>query len=229
MTLLSIAENATDEVGLSRPASVIGSGTTTSRRILRYATRTCRELVKEHSPYLTKEYTFSTADGTAAYSLPDDFDHFLPFTHWNRTTNRRQRPTLADEWQAIKSGLTTTSIDDRFRIRGGDREMLIDPTPSSVETIAFEYVSKNYCESAAMAEQSEWLADTDTGLIDEELIELGVIWRLLNRLGMPYGEEKAEYERMKNTIMAQINPQKVSLNGRHAARSNISDSDFPST
>lgn len=229
MSLLTIAQNAADEVGVNRPSSVIGSTDATAIRILRYAIRVGRELVKDHCPYLIKEHTFSTSNGTEAYSLPSDFDHFVPFTHWNRTTDRRMHPILPSEWQLLKSGLTTTSINDRFRIRGADRELLLDPTPNGTETVAFEYVSKNYCESVGGTGQSVWTADTDVGVLDEELFELGIIWRLLNRLGMPYAEEKAEYQGMKARIEAQINPIKVSLDGRHPPRSNIPDSDFPSS
>lgn len=229
MSLLTIAQNVADETGLTQPASVIGNSDATAVRILRYLVRTGRDLVKDSSPYLVKEYTFSTVNGTAAYSLPSDFDHFVPFTHWNRTTDRRMHPIEPNEWQLLKSGLTTTSIDDRFRIRGADRELILEPTPTSAETVAFEYVSENYCESSGGTGQAVWTADTDVGVVDEELFELGAIWRILNRLGMPYAEEKAEYQSMKNTIMAQINPQKVALDGRHPPRSNIPDSGFPSS
>jgi hypothetical protein len=39
----------------------------------------------------------------------------------------------------------------------------------------------------------DWMADTDTALMDEDLIELGVIWRMMHRLGLSYDEEKSEY------------------------------------
>ena len=42
--------------------------------------------------------------------------------------------------------------------------------------------------------QSDWIADTDTAILDEDLIEMGVIWRLMRRLGIAYDEELNEYE-----------------------------------
>lgn len=228
MSLLTICENATDEIGLSQPASVIGSSDTTAKRCLRYAIRTGREFVKKNVPYLYKEHTFPTVASQNNYTNPTDFDHFVPFTNWNRSTSRRMFPILPNDWQELKSGLTTVSINDQFRIRGSDREFLIEPTPTSVETMSFEYVSKNYCESAGGAGQSIWTTDTDVGVIDEELFELGIIWRLLNRLGQPYAEEKAEYQTVLNTMIAQINPQKVHLDGHIPAPSNLPDADFPS-
>ena len=228
MTLLSIVQNACDEIGLSRPAQVIGSSDKTAIRCLRFAVRTGRELVRRNCPYLIKEHTFNTVVDQVGYSQPSDFDHFVPFTQWNRTTNRRMYPILPNEWQLFQSGLATVSINERFRIRGKDREILIEPTPASVETLSFEYVSENYCESAGGAERAVWTADTDVALVDEELFELSLIWRLLKRLGEPYAEEKAEYGRTLDTILAQTLPIKLHTDGRQPAHSNYPDANFPS-
>ena len=111
--------------------------------------------------------------------------------------------------------------------RGADRQFLIEPTPASIEEMSFEYVSKNYCEDAGGVGQSVWQADTDVGVLDEELFELGLIWRLLNRMGLPYAEEKAEYERVMATAEAQILPKKVSTNGNIPGPVNIPDANFP--
>lgn len=229
MSLLSICRNATDEVGLRRPIVVIGGTDATSIRCLRYAARVGRELVKMNIDHLIKEYTFNTTASEDTYTLPADFDHFVPFTHWNRTESRRMYPIQAEEWQGFKSGLATVSLNDRFRIRGIDRDFLIEPVPTSVETIAFEYVSKNYCKSSGGVGKAAWSSDTDNSVCDEDIFEMGVIWRLLNRMGQPYAEEKAEYQRALNTMIAQINPQKVSLNGNLPASSNLPDANFPSS
>lgn len=231
MSLLTIAQNAADECGLKRPSTIIGNSGTTERRLLRFATRTCRDLVRESFPYLIKEATFSTVADQSSYSFSSDigitdFDHFVPFTQWNRTTNRKAYQIDPQFWQELNSGLATVSINDRYRIRGADRDLHIFPTPSAVETIAFEYVSKNFCKSAGGTEQSSWQTDTDTGVLDEELIELGTIWRMLNRLGEPYAEEKAEYQRVKNKAKAQIGPRKIVISEHRDPISNLPDTSF---
>lgn len=236
MSLLTICQNATDEVGLKRPSNIIGSSDKVARRCLRYAERVGREFVRSSINLLQYEHTFSTTNGTASYALPTDFDHFVPFTHWNRTTNRRMLPIQPDEWQMYKSGLVSAQIVDRFRLKGRDGLFYMHPTPTSTETIAYEYVSKNFCESQGGTAQASWQADTDVGLSTaveqfeyyEDLIELGLIWRLLNRMGQPYGEEKAEYQSTLSTFIAQTNPQKVALDGRQPSTSNIPDANFPS-
>ena len=227
MTLLSICQNATDEVGLKQPSSIIGSTDQTAIRCLRFATRESRNMVRKSWPYLIKEYTFETVADQQAYDNPSDFDHFVPFTNWNRTTSRRMFSIYPNFWQQLQSGLATVSINDQFRIRGADREFLVEPTPTDVQTMSFEYVSKNYAEDSGGTGQSSWQADTDVSVLDEELIEMGLIWRLLNRMGLSYAEEKSEYQQAVNTAMAQILPKKVSTNGNIPPPQNIPDANFP--
>ncbi len=49
---------------------------------------------------------------------------------------------------------------------------------------------------------SDWTADTDVALLDEDLIEVGVIWRLLRRLGLAYDEEKDEAQQQVSQAIA---------------------------
>jgi len=228
MSLLTIVRNAADEVGLSRPSSVIGSTDQVAIRALRYANRTGQELVKKSMPKLQKEGTITTSSGTANYALASDFDHFLPITQWNRTTERKAYPIGAAEWQLYKSGTTSVTINDRFRIYGADGELYLHPTPSATETLAYEYVSANFCESAGGTGQSVWTADTDVGVLDEDLFELGVIWRLLKRLGLDYGEERAEFYNRVSIEVAQTVPTPLYLQGNVPRDDNLPDSDFPS-
>ncbi len=58
--------------------------------------------------------------------------------------------------------------------------------------LVFEYVSNGWCQSTGGTPQTSWGADTDTGIIDEYLIELDTIWRVLRRLGISYSDEQAE-------------------------------------
>lgn len=44
------------------------------------------------------------------------------------------------------------------------------------------------------ATQPDWVADSDTALLDEDLMELGVLWRTMRRIGIAYDEEQSEYE-----------------------------------
>jgi hypothetical protein len=138
-----------------------------------------RSRLRKHSPRQTG-------------AIPTDFDRFIDDTFYNRTLTREVNgPLSAQEWAFNKSVVGTTIIE-AFRRRGNS--ILITPTPSTGITYAYEYVSLNWCQSAVAVAQSAWAADTDTGILDEELIKLGIIWRFRSAKGLDYSESFRTYE-----------------------------------
>jgi hypothetical protein len=141
--------------------------------------------------------------GQFAYALPADFNRTITDTEWDRT---RRAPMLGprspQQWQLYKSGLIGAgSFLRRWRIKEISvagvlgRYFTIDPTPTdNGSLLVFEYVSNAVCLSQAGTPQTRWLADTDVGLLDENLISLEARWRFLNRLGLSYEAERDEAE-----------------------------------
>jgi hypothetical protein len=201
MSLLTIIQNSCDRLGLVRPSVVVASSGQTERTLLGLAQEEGKTLAKRYDwQVITEEHTFSTANGTSSYSIPSDFDRIVKNTVFNRTRNRRMLGDLtAEQWQEIQSSLSTR-VDPAFRFRGG--AFLISPTPSAIETVAYEYVSKNWCESSGGTDQSAWAADTDVAFLDEELITLGIVWRFKSKNGFDYAEAKENYEiEVNNAIL----------------------------
>jgi hypothetical protein len=193
MTLLSIVQNATDRLGLTRPTTVVSSTDQTARTLLGLAQEEGKALAGRHTwQALQTEYTFSTADGTASYALPAGFGELIKDTVFNRTRRRRMQGDLSpSQWQETQASLVTM-VNPAFRIRGS--LFYISPTPTAVETVAYEYVSTYWCQSAALAGQAAWAADNDTGIMDEELMTLGVVWRFKASKGFDYAESMNNYE-----------------------------------
>lgn len=147
-----------------------------------------------------KEQTFSTANGTATYALSGsgsiitdtDFERFVGETRWDRSNKQPVRLYSPAEWQRSKSGVVTQSAVVKYARKRG-RYLVIDPTPTATETLVFEYISQKWCQSSGGTGQTAWAADTDTGVIDEDLLMLDGKWRFLNRLGESYAEEQKEF------------------------------------
>jgi hypothetical protein len=113
---------------------------------------------------------------------------------WNRTSSWPvMGPLDSLEWQQRQASGTNAGMGNWFRIRGNS--ILFYPTPVAGDQIFFDYISRNWCLSVANVEQEAWAADADTGLINEEMMTLGVIWRFLKAKGLDYGEEFMTYER----------------------------------
>lgn len=146
--------------------------------------------------------------GKSDYTLPADFERAVDNTFWDRTRYWAMRgPLSPQQWQIYKSsviGKATIQRRYRFREIAGQQRISIDPTPfDNGSNLVFEYVSNGWCQSSGGTRQTQWQADTDTGILDEYLIQLGVIWRMLRRLGLAYSDELAEYERQVDKAMSQ--------------------------
>ena len=206
MSLLTICQGALREIGeFEVPTSIIGNTNLTAVQMLNLAQREGRELSRRHGwQVLTKEKTFSTTAAAAQTgAIPSDMRYIVTATWWDRT-NRWPLfgPTSAQDWQTLNSGLLGTASAFRwFRIRGDS--MLIYPTPTNTtDSIAFEYVSNQWCETSAGVDQSAWAADTDVGLLNEELMQMGLVWRWLKAKGLKYADEFVSYEREVDKAMA---------------------------
>lgn len=202
MTLLSIVQSAAGKIRIPQPSTVIGNTEENVVLLLEVADIEGKELAKRHTwERTTKEATYtsvaaesqgalsSLGSGGADYS---DFDRIIPGTFWNRTANWRiTGPLSPAEWQAKKSSSVAGPYND-YRLQGGN--LYLYPAPTAGQTHAFEYVSKNWCESSGGTEQSAWAADTDVGLLDEHLMTLGVIWRFKEAQGFAFENDYLVYE-----------------------------------
>lgn len=203
-TLLNVTDAIADEIGLPKPSTIISNTDNDARMLLQLVNREGRNLVKAKDwTILQRLHTFSTADGTAEYSLPSDYSRLLRETEWNRTLQRPMRgPVNAQEWQTIKSGgVGAGVINQRMRIFRGSgatdivRKIYIDPTPDAVETIAFEYMSSHFCHNAAgNTTYAAWNADTDILFLEEDLMVLGGIIRFKRAKGMDWGSYADEFQ-----------------------------------
>jgi len=149
------------------------------------------------------QYTFGKSD----YDLPSDFQRPIDNTMWDRSRYWAMRgPQSPQQWQLYKSSiLGRATIQRRWRIRniGGVNRFSVDPVPTdNAAALVFEYVSNGWCKSVTSSYQNQWQQDSDVGVIDEYLIQLGTRWRVLRRLGMSYSEELDEYERQLSKAMA---------------------------
>lgn len=238
-TLLQIAQDVTDEIGLERVNTVVGNTNDTARRILQAAQRTGKMLAKTHYwTVLQTEHTFQTASSTASYDLPSDFDRMLPWTQWDRANEWRLRgPTSPQGWQFVKSGLAEEGPRRDYRIKpdSGTNKFFISPTPGSGEageTLAFEYVSQNWCEDSGGTGQAEFKADDDVVRLDAELFRLGVMWRLKAALGMDHLLDFDVFQRMLQVRKAgEFDMPRLRMDQRADTdlAVNIQDANFPSS
>lgn len=205
-SLLNIIQNVSNELGLAQVAQVVGNTDNQMRQLLQLANREGQELAKRANnggwQVLRREYTFNTQAGVEAYAFPPDLQYIIPQTEWDRSFRwQLLGPMSAQEWQVLKSGISPVGPRRRFRIMQG--MIYINPVPTDSTSIeAFEYLSKCWCTSASGAPQDHWQADTDLSVLPSDVMELGIIWRFLQKKGLSFEQEYQDYERAVEQAMA---------------------------
>jgi hypothetical protein len=197
MSLLTSIQDACDRLGIVRPTSVISSTDLQVRQLLGLAQQEGKELARRHTwSSLTIEATFTaTATEEQASAIPTDLDRFIDDTFYNRSENRKViGPLNPLEWQDYKSRGVQVLVYDAYRIRGSS--LLMAPTPTAGHTYAFEYISKYWCTDVdgTAPTQLRWEVDDDIGILPEEVMVDGLVWRYKKAKGLDYAEEFRTYE-----------------------------------
>jgi|TARA_R110000751_G_scaffold94504_3_gene184386 hypothetical protein len=196
MTLLTLIQNTCDNIGLTRPAVIVASPDSNVRTLLALAQVEGRELLDRYSwpqTQIEKVHTTLAAELQGVMkTLAPGFSYIINSTFWNRTlTQPVTGPLNPVEWQALKAR-TATGPYSSFRIFGG--KLYGYPAPSVGNSWVFEYQSTYFCQSTSGTNQSAWAADTDVGVLNEDLMQLGIVWRFKKKNGLDYSEDFRSYE-----------------------------------
>jgi len=196
MTLLTICQDAANEIGVPSPSTVVGSTDTTNIQLLAAANREGKNLVAGYDwQTLIKEEAHTTLAAESQGdmgTIASDFLRFSNDTMWNRTTDRKYYgPLNNSQWQRLKASVSS-GITNYFRIRGN--ALLFHPAPPVGQSVYFEYIGKNWViTSGSSANAVAYAGDANTTVLDEDIITLGVIWRFLKQKGLPYDNQFQEY------------------------------------
>lgn len=189
MTILTIAQNIAREVGFTAPTSLVGNADETAIQLLQIIATECTDLSNgvisgQISPMnfnwqaLVKRGTFNFVASQEAYALPTDFKDFIDKTIWNYSVRRPIiAPITAQEFELQKNYLITSGIDKMIYVYGN--QIHVVPTPSSTDTINYEYTTTYIFQSSGGAGKTAITVDTDVCSISEYLVQLGAKVRFL--------------------------------------------------
>lgn len=203
-----------DEVGVPRPSTVVTANNTHARQLLALANREGAELAKRYQwQALIKEFTHTTLaqenQGLITTLMPG-INIPLTETFWNRSEQVTTPGSVTPQrWQLLKaSGITGPYSEIRFRAGS----LLMIPAPAAGDTLAGEYVSKYFCQSSGGTDQTAWAADTDVAVLDDDLMEMGIIWRWRKMKGYEWQSYRVDYEiAVKERISSDVPRERVNM------------------
>ena len=208
MTLLTICQDAADEIGIPRPNTVIDNTDPSVKQLLRAANREGKALTKRDWEVLKAEGSLTSlaAESQGALTtIASDYMRFANDTLYDRTSKWKIFGPITDtQWQRLKAS-TSSGVRYWFRIRGGN--LIIWPTMTAGNSVYFEYFSNQWVDSGtgaahAVADATAFDNDENTVVFNEELMTLGVVWRFLKGKGLPYQQQKSDYEEeLKDQLM----------------------------
>jgi hypothetical protein len=144
---------------------------------------------------------------TSGVAIATAFRKIKDQTVWDRTDQMYISPIDPISWQSTKA---LAAISPRYRYRLLRGELLLTPTPPAGHTLAFEWVSKWWIQDGNTgAIKERFVADTDSFLLERELLKLSLRWRWKREKGLDYGEEYDECEDRIQEMLAHDTPKEV--------------------
>ena len=185
MTLLTIGAALAKNVGMSLPDIMISSPERKWLEAVQFANETGEELARRVDwGQLQGTATLTGTGAAVAHALPADFARLNQGVAVLNASGGIVRPLTRQEW----SNLTPVEGTPRYFLLE-QNTIQFWPFLANTITATAQYQSKDWCSAGA-----EFVADTDTVLIDEALFTKGVIVRWRRQKQMDVADYEAEYE-----------------------------------
>lgn len=198
MAVLDLVARFCRRTGIPVPSAAVGSTDDQVLQVVALLEEEGNDLAgRGQWEALTREATHTTLaaedQGAVTTIAASGFRYIKNGTFYDRTDDVPViGPLSPDEWQNAKA-MTWTGPRYSFRIRGG--KLLVTPTPAAGHTWAFEYISKYWILGVDGTTYKQYFTlDTDTLLLSEDLLMMGLRWRWKKEKGQEYAEDFRAYE-----------------------------------
>lgn len=205
MSMLTIIQDATDKVLTApSPRSVKGSADDTIRQMVSLLNEEGQALAMRYQwQALTRRVTKDAEPGEdqgGLETLAPGFAYIVNDTVWLSDMPFKPSGPLT---QQQRSGLEAWKVGGAvwsYWIEGN--HLYISRPPEKKQLLMFRYQSRNWAVDVEGLEKSRMENDSDTAILPEGVLTLGVVWRWLQRNGLPYEQEYINYDSLLNQFIA---------------------------
>jgi len=201
MTLKEMIDRVLLLSGIGTETAYAGSSNPALSRLVALANQSITALARHHWTALRRIHTFTLSTDTQ-YELPDDFLSFVPDTMYSDThAEGMDFPASTEEWSYLKAN-SGGSDNEKVRLIAGKLNV---HEPDSGSVVRFEYNSKYpVVASDGSTFKALFTADTDTTLLDDELLISDLLWRYKKLMGLQdWQVDFAESQRLYQTLKGQ--------------------------
>lgn len=198
MNIKAILNQALNEAGFREEDSFFTSPSGEAKQMAALANRELNFLQKENWQELIKvqEVVMTSAE---TYSLPSDFRQYVFDTAF---TEDRQAwfPVSSEKWNFDEARDTISGRAPEVRIIGSQ---LAIRNPQDGQTLRLEYISDSaVLDTDGTTYKTRFEADSDTFVLNDDLLIMGVLWRFKKAKGLDFQAELAEAQGMKRKELA---------------------------
>lgn len=248
MSLLDIAQGASDIIGLPTVSQVIGNNTNDVRQLRQVIQQSGNALCQMTNSngggwsVLNRIHEFDGQDGVTEYNLPSDFKKLIVETAWQKDKYWLMRGSLnAKQWERIRNRQATVSYNvfRIFRTSGSGgaqarnaapntlRKFTIEPAPGETTPLVYEYISNAWWVSqdgSTFRNRPE--EDTDESLFGDDIHILDAVWRFKAANAFNFAADIALFEDFRDTAIVQdeaAEPIPIGYGGRVGGNRDESD------
>jgi hypothetical protein len=190
MSLLTACQDAAIRLNGTRPASIFSSTDQFALELASLANETARAIAAAHDwQRLTKTWLIPGNGSAVSFALPADFDR-MPISvdlYSSRSKIPLARARDLDEWTEFQI-TPVVGYPGYWIILEGQIHIL--PALITGETVRGFYITRDIWSG----NKSAATADSDTFLLDDRLITLGLIWRWRALKRLEYAEDLRNFE-----------------------------------
>jgi len=230
MSLFSTVKAVMDGNGWPAPTISVASS---QDQNMRQCFALCNQVLQSISfkkdwPELIREHEFDTIANQREYDLPADFHHMVAPSAFNANQYYQIKGSLTPIQWWRRSITGAPDFGDSYRVDAFNGKINIAPTPSAPERLVFMYITKNIAKNATGDPIDRYSQDTDTSVIDEEMVRLGLSWRWRQKKGLDFTAEMAEFSNaMKHRFAQYSNFGEINVGGRVGAVWPLTDGNVP--